>query len=95
MTTTPAPNDDLVRELRMRAKNHANRPTRELCERAVAALEAQAKEIEALRSANDALRAAISWIEPPFVDDLTPHQELRFRVNQCVKDAKRTALKGA
>jgi len=38
------------------------------------------------------LRAAIAWIEPPFVDDNTPEPELRQRVNYCVADAKRAAL---
>ena len=38
------------------------------------------------------LRAAISWIEPPFVDDNTSEEELRQRVKFCVQDAARAAL---
>ena len=33
------------------------------------------------------LMGAISWIEPPFVDEKTSHDELRQRVGIAVKDA--------
>jgi hypothetical protein len=36
---------------------------------------------------NQRLRTAISWVEPPFVDEKTTEAELRFRVEQVVKDA--------
>ena len=45
----------------------------------------QAAEIERLR-------AAISWIEPPFIDEKTPEAELRSRIGFCVADARRAAL---
>ena len=48
-------------------------------------------EYERLRAEIDKLRAAIAWIEPPFVDEHTTAQELRQRVNFCVADAKRAA----
>jgi hypothetical protein len=35
------------------------------------------------------LKAAVSWIEPPFVDDDTSDEELRRRVGFAVKDANR------
>jgi hypothetical protein len=38
------------------------------------------------------LRAAVSWIEPPFVDEKTPEAELRQRIAYAVADAKRAAL---
>lgn len=40
----------------------------------------------------DRLRAAIAWIDAPFVDDSTPEAELRQRVKFCVADASRAAL---
>lgn len=52
-------------------------------------IEAQAAELEAEVSK---LRGAISWIEPPFVDATTSHDELKKRVGFCVADAKRAAL---
>jgi hypothetical protein len=42
-----------------------------------------------LRAENLRLRAAISWIEPPFVDEKTSHEELKKRVQFCVQDAAR------
>lgn len=51
-----------------------------------------ADRIEALEAENERLRAAISWIEPPFMDDKTPESELRSRIEFCVADAKRAAL---
>jgi hypothetical protein len=41
---------------------------------------------------NERLRAAISWIEPPFVDSQTSVNELRKRVQLCLVDAKRATL---
>lgn len=38
----------------------------------------------------DRLKAAISWIEPPFVDAETSPDELRRRVDFAVADAKRS-----
>lgn len=52
-------------------------------------IEAQAAKLEAEVSK---LRGAISWIEPPFVDATTSHDELKKRVGFCVADAKRAAL---
>ena len=49
--------------------------------------------ITRLTAENERLRGAISWIEPPFVDEKTPEEELRRRVSYCVADAKRAALK--
>ena len=52
-----------------------------------------ADEIEALRAERDGLRAAISWIEEPFIDESTPESELRNRVKFCAQDAARATLK--
>lgn len=41
---------------------------------------------------DEKLRAAISWIEPPFIDESTPVEELRQRIAFVVADAKRAAL---
>jgi hypothetical protein len=54
--------------------------------------EANAAEVLALRAENDKLRAAISWIEPPFIDSNTSEIEIRKRIGFCVQDAKRAAL---
>ena len=35
------------------------------------------------------LKAAISWLEPPFVDENTSHEELLRRVQFMLADAKR------
>lgn len=43
---------------------------------------------------NEKLRAAISWIEPPFVDDTTPKAEMLSRIQFTVDDARRAALSG-
>lgn len=43
--------------------------------------------VAGLMADNQRLRAAISWIEPPFVDEKTTEAELRFRINCLVKDA--------
>lgn len=51
---------------------------------------ARAAELEAEVSK---LRGAISWIEPPFVDATTSHDELKKRVGCCVADAKRAAIR--
>jgi hypothetical protein len=53
-----------------------------------------AAEVLKLRVENEKLRAAICWIEPPFIDANTPESELRKRIDFCVQDAKRAALKG-
>jgi len=53
-----------------------------------------AAEVVRLRAENEKLRAAICWIEPPFIDAKTPESELRKRIDFCVQDAKRAALKG-
>jgi uncharacterized protein (DUF934 family) len=55
------------------------------------ALEA-ADEITRLTEEVERLRAAIVWIEPPFVDEFTSAAELRQRIGFCVADAKRAAL---
>jgi hypothetical protein len=55
-------------------------------------LAAMQERIESLEAENEKLRAAISWIEPPFVDGNTLLNELRKRVQFCVADAKRAAL---
>lgn len=38
------------------------------------------------------LRGAISWLEPPFVDYATSHDELKQRVGFCLDEAKRVTL---
>lgn len=38
------------------------------------------------------LEAAVSWLEPPFVDATTPEAELRQRIGLCVADARRAAI---
>ena len=48
--------------------------------------------VAALKADNERLRAAISWIEPPFVDEKTPEAELRQRIAFAVADAARAAL---
>lgn len=48
--------------------------------------------VAGLRDDLGKLRGAISWIEPPFVDDDTTDAELRKRVGFAVKDAR--SLKG-
>lgn len=50
---------------------------------------AQAERMARLEEQIGRLRAAISWIEAPFVDETTPTGELKFRVQQCVLDARR------
>lgn len=45
------------------------------------------------RTKIEKLRAAISWIEPPFIDENTSEAELRKRISFCVEDAKK-AMKG-
>ena len=55
---------------------------------------AWAAECRQLRAENEKLRAAICWIEPPFIDAKTTESELRKRIDFCVQDAKRAALKG-
>lgn len=52
------------------------------------------RRIAELEAENEKLRAAIHWIEPPFIDANTPESELRKRIDFCVQDAKRAALKG-
>lgn len=37
----------------------------------------------------DKLRAAISWVSPPFVDENTPRDELLRRIGFLLADAKR------
>jgi hypothetical protein len=44
---------------------------------------------EALLALADTLGAAISWIEPPFIDGQTSHEEIMLRIGFCVKDANR------
>ena len=61
-------------------------------ERASAMIERLIRKQAALRAENERLRAAISWIEPPFVDSKTSEVELRTRIQMCVED-KRRALK--
>jgi len=51
-----------------------------------------AEAISTLLKERDALRAAISWIEPPFVTSETTVNELRKRVGFVVADLKRAAL---
>jgi hypothetical protein len=53
---------------------------------------ALADKVDRLTAELERLRGAISWIEPPFVDEKTPEEELRRRVSYCVADAKRAAL---
>ena len=59
-----------------------------------AAREEYRKKIAEQAAEIEKLRAAISWIEPPFVDDSTSESELRSRIKFCVADAKRAALEG-
>lgn len=53
-----------------------------------------AARIADLEAENEKLRAAICWIEPPFIDAKTTESELRKRIDFCVQDAKRAAYKG-
>lgn len=55
-----------------------------------------ADRIEALEAENARLRAAISWIEHPFIDEQTPEKEIRSRIKFCIQDAQlaRQALAG-
>jgi len=54
-----------------------------------------ADRIEALEAENKRLRGAISWIEPPFVDENTPAAELRSRIGFCIADAALAAMQEA
>ena len=56
-------------------------------------LAASRDEVIALAERVMRMRAAISWIERPFVDDQTSEAELRRRIKCCVDDAARAALK--
>ena len=56
---------------------------------------AAADRIEALEAENERLRGAISWIEPPFVDENTPAAELRSRIGFCIADAALAAMQEA
>jgi hypothetical protein len=38
------------------------------------------------------LRAAISWVERPFIDDETPIEQLRKRCQFCAEDAERADI---
>lgn len=49
-------------------------------------------EVERKDALIEKLQGAISWIEPPFVNENTPEAELRSRIGFCVADAKRAAL---
>ena len=49
----------------------------------------EAADNDRLRAENERLRAAISWIEPPFVDSKTSEAELRTRIRMCVEDKRR------
>jgi hypothetical protein len=42
-----------------------------------------------LAAENERLKAAISWIEQPFIDENTPEHELRARIKFAVDDAAR------
>lgn len=48
--------------------------------------------IKSLEETQSRLRAAISWIEEPFVDERTPENELRLRIAACVSDANLALL---
>lgn len=81
--TNPTPEVELIARLR----DDDTDPV--MLRQAADLIEAQAAELEAEVSK---LRGAISWIEPPFVDATTSHDELKKRVGFCVADAKRAAL---
>ena len=81
--TNPTPEAELIARLR----DDDTDPV--MLRQAADLIEAQAAELEAEVSK---LRGAISWIEPPFVDATTSHDELKKRVGFCVADAKRAAL---
>ncbi len=49
----------------------------------------KAQELEIVTRERDALRAAICWVSPPFVDQSTPEAELRQRIMFAVQDASR------
>jgi len=40
------------------------------------------------------LRAAIAWIEPPFIDEKTTADELRGRIGFCLDDARKAKALG-
>jgi hypothetical protein len=42
-----------------------------------------------LRKEIENLRFAISWLEPPFVGERTPVNELWYRIKLCLEDARR------
>lgn len=67
----------------------------ELRERLRMIVGTQFTRIEQLEAENAKLKGAISWIEPPFVTDKTPEDELRERVRFVIADAKRDALTGS
>lgn len=39
------------------------------------------------------LEAALSWLQPPFIDEKTPEAELRQRIAFCIADANRALAK--
>jgi hypothetical protein len=58
------------------------------------AIWSDSEECKLLTEENAKLRAAISWIVPPFVDEKTPEAELRQRIAFVVADLNRAVLGG-
>jgi hypothetical protein len=52
-------------------------------------------ELAAAQGEVEALRAAISWLMPPFVDSKTPTEELRTRVKVMLDDVARLDARSA
>ena len=89
---------ELVERLRDHARNVGGDPSctrlygREACE-AADHIEQQAARIAELEAALAKLQAAISWIEPPFVDRWTIETEIRQRIGFCLADARAAITK--
>lgn len=59
----------------------------DVCAALIADRAAQAERMARLEEALSKMRAAVTWISAPFVDENTSHEELRKRVALCVSDA--------
>lgn len=64
------------------------------CHEALAILPIVNARLDAVEKERDALRGAISWIEPPFVDGNTSKKEMRQRIAFAVADAERAQTLG-
>jgi hypothetical protein len=62
---------------------------------AVSSLPTLLDDLAAAQGEIEALRAAISWLMPPFVDSKTPTEELRTRVKVMLDDVARLDARSA